>query len=596
MKKALFFMAMTLAGIFSPVLTRAQWSDDPYENLEVRDTAGMIIVPHVAVDPQGNSYISWYSAIGDLNFDVYLQYFDKQGVKQWPEPGLLVSSHETYTWVSDYGLVVDQEGSAVLVTQDQRDGYGNAFAYRISPEGQMKWGPDGIRLTEGDDENYTPQVALAPDNNFLFLNNMFPLDTTQASTLNLKKTDKEGNLQWDKIIAMDLMDLYFGRMLITEDEHLMLSYLAKDKYPDTVLGQNHYIHVFLEKFDLDGNSLWPAPVQADTGNVMMYGSLMTFPYLTRDGADGAYVIWQSFADDNPTTLVNHIDSEGNLTWPGHGTPVSTNSYNYHTDPQALYNQEEDNLFVFFQEYQYDGQNLTDCWGVAGQKFSPEGDRLWSDTAKYLIPLVCAVDTAIFEIRLSKGPDNGMLFTYHKDYLQITGADTAIISEIFCSLVDSDGNYIWEDEVIPVSLAPGTKYHGDLSVFSDDQWIYTWEDYRNHASDPENAGIYAQNITINGDLGPLSTPEQGPTVQGLLSCFPNPASRQINLLMNLSRKSEVTVTIFDCLGNSLMTKNYGIMPAGLHQQQIVTDRLTAGLYFLQLQAQGEISTMKIIKQE
>jgi hypothetical protein len=596
MKKSLFIFVMIVGGILSPGFTKAQWSDDPYENLKVRDTAGMMVVPHLAVDLSGNSYISWYSAIGDLNFDVYLQYFNKHGVKQWPENGLLVSNHTTDTWVSDYGLVIDQEGSAVLVTQDQRDGYGNAFAYRISPEGQMKWGPDGIRLTEGNDENFTPQVIIAPGNDFIFLNNMFPLDTTQASTLNLKKINKEGELQWDNTITMDQMALYLGRMLITEDENLILSYLARDKYPDTLPGQNHYIHVFLEKFDLDGNSLWPAPVQADTGDVMIYGALYTIPLLANDGADGAYVVWQSFMEENPTTLVNHIDAGGNPTWPGHGTPVSDNDYNYHTSPSLVYDPAEDNLFVFWQEYHYDGYNFEDCWAVAGQKFSPDGGRLWSDTAKYFVPMICAVDTALMEVHLTAGPDHSLLFAFTKDYLKIEETDTSIISEIHCSLIDPDGNFLWEEEITPVSLAPGEKYNSDLSLASDDQWIFTWEDDRNHAADPQYSGVYAQNITVSGDLGALKTDEPGTVDREWVQCFPNPCSHLLNLQLDLAQKSEIIITIYDGLGNSLLTKNYGNLNKGNHQQQILLDRLNPGVYFLQLQAQGEISTLKIIKQD
>jgi hypothetical protein len=337
-------------------------------------------------------------------------------------------------------------------------------------------------------------------------------------------------------------------------------------------------------------------VQADTGNVMIYGALYTIPYLANDGAGGAYVVWQSFVDQNPTTLVNHIDAEGNPTWPGHGIPVSANEYNYHTAPSLVYMPEEDNLFVFWQEYHYDGLNLTDCWAVAGQKFSPEGERLWSDTSRYFVPLLCAVDTALMEVHLTAGPDQTLLFAFNKDYLKIEGADTSIISEIYCSRIDTDGNFLWEEEIIPVSLAPGQKYNGDLCLASGDQWIFTWEDSRNHAADPQYSGVYAQNIIISGDLGSLKTDEPGTEDQGWMKCYPNPCSHVLNLDIDLPQKSEVTIKIYDCLGNSLLTKNYGILDKSHHQHEINLDPLKPGVYFLQLQAQGEISTLKIIKQE
>lgn len=41
MKISIFLFLLILAGILSPDLTKAQWSDDPYENLKVRDTTGI---------------------------------------------------------------------------------------------------------------------------------------------------------------------------------------------------------------------------------------------------------------------------------------------------------------------------------------------------------------------------------------------------------------------------------------------------------------------------------------------------------------------------------------------------------------------------
>jgi len=596
MKKSLFLFSMILAGILTPGLTMAQWSEDPYENLMVRDADRFNIVSHVVVDPAGNSYISWYSATEDLRFDVYMQYMDQQGNMLWPAPGLMLSNHATNTWVSEYGLVIDQEGYAVLINQDLRDGHSNSFAYRVSPEGEMKWGPDGIRITDEEYDNYMPQVIVSPDNDFIFLNNMFPPDTTQLSMLNLKKIGKDGNLLWDKTLSVDMMDLYLGQMLITEDENLMLSYLQKDNNPDTVLGQEHYIHVFLQKFDLDGDSLWPAPVQADTGDVMIYGSLYTIPYLANDGADGAYVVWQSFSDYNPTIRVNHADAGGNLTWTGFGTEVSTHAFNYHVEPCVYYNPDIDDLFVLWLEYAYDGINFTDCFAVAGQKFSPEAERLWSDTAKFLTPFLCAVDSALMEVRLAAGSDNSLFFSYIKDYLMIGGNDTAIVSELYGSLVDADGNYLWPDQIIPVSLAVGTKHHSYTSEFSAGQWILAWEDNRNNIEDPWKTGIYAQNMTIDGNLGPLKTDEPGTMDPRWIKCYPNPCCDLLNLEIDLPQKSEIMITIHDCLGNLLLTKNCGTQDKGNQQYEIFLDTLKPGVYFLQLQAQGEISTLKIFKKE
>lgn len=594
MKKTFLLTIVILQGIFFQETVLAQWSPDPFENQKVRDTAANNVVPHVAINPGGDCYISWYTSTEDLNFDVYMQYFDHQGNKQWPEPGLLLSHHATDTWVSDYDLVADPDGCAVLITQDKRDGFSNAFAYRVSQDGQMKWGPDGIRITDEEYNNYTPQVIVTPDNDYIFLNNMYSPDTTKESMLNLKKIGKEGNLIWDKTLSAGMMDLYWGRMLFTEDNNLMLSYLVKDIYPDTMPGQQHYIHVFLQKFDPEGNSLWPEPVQADSGDVMIYGSLITIPYLANDGKGGAYIAWQSFLNQNPTVLANHIDAGGNLTWPGHGIPVSTNYNNFHSNPGVYYNPGLDQLFIIWQEYHYDDVNLSDCWAVAGQKFSSSGERLWSDTSTFLVPMICSIDTTLTEICLSAGPGNSLFFSYFKNYLYISNTDTTVRSEIYGCLVDQDGNAVWPDGIVPISLVTSEKGDCYQSRFNDTHWIIAWEDLRIHSDDPWNSGIYAQNVTGTGNLGQTSIGEISIDQPGIMLVYPNPFTDEISLEYSVMRKSEISISIYDHLGRCLVKNDLGIRDAGIYVDKLSVGRLITGIYFLKLQADAHPITIKIIK--
>ena len=114
MKTKFRLIAFILLEAALPAMLCAQWSDNPAENTQVRDTLGMLVVPHVASRESGDTYISWYSATDGLRFDVYLQHFDAAGNKLWDDRGLMISNHETDTWVTDYSLATDHEGNAIL--------------------------------------------------------------------------------------------------------------------------------------------------------------------------------------------------------------------------------------------------------------------------------------------------------------------------------------------------------------------------------------------------------------------------------------------------------------------------------------------------
>jgi len=587
------FTLVLLAGFLFPLLLNAQWSSDPSQNTKICDTTGYLVVPHVAVNPAGDSYISWYSATEGLRFDVYLQHLDINGNKLWADDGLLVSNHPTDTWVSDYGLAVDHEGYAILTVQDMRDGYSNAFAYRISPEGTMAWGADGIRLTNTTDGNYWPQVAVTADNDYIFLYQMFPEDTALFSPIGFQKVDQGGNMLWDNTIASDSTDFFLPQMLLTEEGNLMVSWLAAKNSVDTVYGHENYIHVFVQKFSPDGQALWPAPMQVDTGNVMLVGALYTLPLLANDGADGAYIVWQSFSDYQPTVFANRVSGDGLLLWPGHGTLVTMRPGD-HAGPSVCYHPDIDRLFVFWEDYRYDPAHQTDSWGIYGQKFSPAGARLWGDTAIRVAPMIYSVDSTYITVLGKTAGNNGIGLFYEKEYFHITGADTTIMAELYASLLDTNAVYVWAGDRLAFSNAVSDKGHLTVSDFVNNQWIAAWEDNRQHPQQEFLSGIYAQNITLDGNLGPLAVEKPHFSDKIGLKCYPNPFNEKITVNYDLPGKNKVIFIIRDMQERIIRTVCPGLQDSGQHTVNLDADALPAGIYIIELRTDDQVRYARIVK--
>jgi len=435
--KTLFTSAVII--LLLPILATAQWSSDPLENTEVIDIEGTQVVSHVHPTSTGDVFISWYSNT-DQKYDVYLQLFDQGGNKLWAPEGVMVSDKPTMSWVTDYDLAVDHNDNAIITNQDTRDGNNNAFAFKVSPDGDLLWGPDGIRLTNSLDFSAAPFVVVTDDNGCVFIYDLDPADTLLISKLGLKKFDADGNQVWgETTIYNDTMDFLLPQIMLTENGNIMASWMGVVNQSDTVIGQERYMHAYVQKFGPDGQSLWPGPVQVDTGNVMLLFSLWTRAWMANDGADGAYVCWQSFEYFEPTVFVNRVGSDGQLLWPGYGTAVVDIPGQNHAEPTICYVPEQDNLFVFWSEYKYDHVHLSDCWAVGGQKFSPQGDRVWGDEGKMIVPFMCAVDSAYLGITVKDSDNEGLGLFYQKEFLYINPPDTMLSAYIYATMVDYDGN-------------------------------------------------------------------------------------------------------------------------------------------------------------
>ena len=75
------------------------------------------------------------------------------------------------------------------------------------------------------------------------------------------------------------------------------------------------------------------------------------------------------------------------------------------------------------------------------------------------------------------------------------ASGAMDSFIKAARLDSDGEFVWDDDFVTMCSVASSKVHSEGSYFANNQIICTWEDGRNGPKD-----IYAQNITFDGLLG------------------------------------------------------------------------------------------------
>ncbi|HPI71308.1 MAG TPA: hypothetical protein PLF99_08255, partial [Tenuifilaceae bacterium] len=229
-----------------PFLSMAQWSDDPMVNTQITNLTGEQVLPKIAICPNGDYFIGYFS-MAEEGYNVRLQRLDSAGNAMWDENGILISAHPSMTWLTDWDVTSDNENHAVLTFQDIRlNDNNNTVAYRISPEGEFVWGPDGIMLSNSDAFNVSPVVAVTQANNAVFA-------WEADGVIILQKINAQGEKQWGEWgITLSCENSYSWPQLMSvgEDDVLMKF------FEDSGVPWSPTRHILAQRFNSSGEAVW----------------------------------------------------------------------------------------------------------------------------------------------------------------------------------------------------------------------------------------------------------------------------------------------------------------------------------------------------
>jgi hypothetical protein len=84
----------------------------------------------------------------------------------------------------------------------------------------------------------------------------------------------------------------------------------------------------------------------------------------------------------------------------------------------------------------------------------------------------------------------------------------------------------------------------------------------------------------------------PKQVSLLAPFPNPAPQQATVRYTLPDDGDVTLSVYNVLGQRVATLVDGPQTAGNKQRTVDTSTLSSGMYFIRLQTQGKTVTERL----
>ena len=472
-KSVVLFVSMGLMMSCVPIVM-AEWSSDPVENTAITTMSGEQVLPKIAVDSNGFAYVSWFSMEGG-NYNVRLQRLDCDGNALWPEDGVLVSSEPQDTWISDYDLAVDPSGYAVVTFTDIRLGQSNPVGYRISPDGDLMWGPSGILLANDNNFDPSPKVCVTTVGNSVFAWQSIP--DSGDSVVRLQKVSPDGQELWGDgvILSQSGIDLTVPFLRQAEDDYV---YLIWHEETGPYYAPNRGLYV--QKLDVDGSFLWPSSVE-------IYAPVTSGPVVNlemcRDDSGGIIFSWYRAIDvSHFHCYVQQMDADGVLGMPVGGVQASTTTDRIHMYPAPAFLSQTQEIVLFFSEQDTD-QIMR---GLYAQKFDLQGNRLWGEEGIQLIGL----SNNDYALLSADGRDNQAICIY-----EAFEFGNYVDAKMQAVMLDDQGDFVWQDQFIDLCSVQSQKLHNVMTTYYMGQWVEVWEDLRNGEAD-----IYAQNIQPDGTLG------------------------------------------------------------------------------------------------
>jgi hypothetical protein len=540
----------------------AAWPTDPAANLSIAEGGGDQVLPKLSARSGGGCYVAWMDA--PTNYNVRIQRLDYAGDEMWAHNGILVSDHPQNSWLTDWDMLTDSAGNAVLVFNDIRAGGDwDIYAYKIAPDGSMLWGADGVTLSDNADFEAAPKVTETSDGEFVFVWSRSP-------------NVGDGSIMMQRLEADGTPRLPLGGMPVAGEagESPSFCVICPGLAGSVIVGWLRDTAVYLsdrhyraEMFDAIGGSAWGAPVEVYNETVLPIGYE---PIIQSDEAGGAVLLWHRYYGGIYNSCVQHLDAAGNELFPHNGLVVSTNAGMYHISPTLA--QSGGDIYVFWDE-----RNTSQSqWGIFGQRFAPDGTRLWGNSGRMFLPtnslyksfyraLPAAGGAKLFWIEEPAG--------YGSD--QIRGFRT-----------DSDGNFTWPGDIIDVATTPSVKGRLPVAASNTGAALIVWEDSRAGSVD-----VYGQMVTAEGGLG-VQTGGESPALPFMLAQnHPNPFNPSTKIRFTLSSEGPTKLSVFDLEGRRVI-KLLGAprLSAGEHEvswdgRDTSGQRLSSGIYFYTLEADG-----------
>lgn len=499
MKKFLLPVSLLLNSCFLHAQFSV-WSEDPAVNLlgSTKNSADLVLVgPHYHPSA-GNAVLedSWMAFYSfnqvSQNYDMRVQYINYNGDKKFGDTGILISTKKSGTATFVFNACRDYSDNLYVGFQYEKNGRLVATLQKVTPEGQLPWGVEGVDLGQGLVPFpvclYNSEIAVAWENNGDIFYQKIAQDGTRLFT-QAKQINRPKNVTRPQLVAQS--NNGFG-MVFQESVSFPI-----------------YTNLYMQRFDNNGDGIWAAPVSIST-----ITTASVRYYDMKPSGDTTFVGYYGNAagQNRFDAFVQRVNPNGSLPYGPDGSAFADFSMPNELNEQTIslsvgrYHYERNDPIVAAATLTDPGQTKS---GIYIQKFDRHtGERLWGNNAKEVVPV--SNKLALLASEVSKSYRYSVAYTDNTNGIYVAG-------------FDQEGVPLWGGQV-PLATTANLKGRfaggfytvcGLLGMYASGCFVYAWQEDRGEGERP-----YLQNLKDEGTLGNLPV-----VITGFKGLF---AGKHINL--------------------------------------------------------------------
>jgi hypothetical protein len=564
-----------LTGSLFAVAASAQFTPDSSVNTTVQDNPSVEEVTPLVSSDNANTFITYFNQNGTGSYNFSMQVLDPIGYSGFTPNGLLVSNYPQGTSVSYYDMKATKQGGAVAAFQDLRTGVGDIVAYHMSQQGTFLWGNSGIQLNDpaAPAGGYAPSVGILPNGDAVIA--WYP-DGSPKDWVDFQRISPSGTIAWPgtpKRIIDSTFTASYGRpqVIPTNTDDFFIYYLKQTGFFPPIC------NMYMQRFNAAGNPVWAAPVHLSSKTIAFFN----IPSIVPDGNNGAYIAYTTGNPTNPgfnDVFVQHIDFNGNL-WSTDGTPACTGITTQRMSPTIRCSPTMTNPMVVMKETD-SGQSST---GVTVQSFDavtgaallgPDGYAVTPITAAYDEPYDMQAICGNWVILYARGTfGNNTMYAVKTDTLGVP-----VWTHVLSSVASNKLNAQLSEAVTTLGMG--------------DQLVAVWEDERS------GRGIYAQNISCDGLMGPLvNSVDESLLPISAMTVFPNPSRGDIQVRIFSEDAGRASVRLTDMAGRTVAINEDVRLLNGMNEFRLSAlfgiTAFSSGTYCLQSVSKAGVQQARVI---
>ena len=501
-------------------------------------------------------------------YEYRLQAIDKNGVRKFGDLGLLISDYpnRSYCVVNDY-LYLDKEGNIIVVVFDARaheyEDLMGAYAYKISPEGEMLWGEDGVLLGNGRDLVAAMRMVELTDGSIVFA---WMRSHGQLLAIDLQRITAKGEPQWEptEVGLNDETVTYQYPYLVDAGMNQFILVYAKGGAQD----------LYARKMDFDGTSVWSEDTRIYRGG---WGSIPLWTILdVKPSGDGGVIL--GWNDDRSmtnieTAYMSYVTKDGEIGFSGasdNGDVKLNYSEFRNFNCKVMADPAGDGFLAFWRETS-EGQS----WQrMVMQKVSKEGELLYGDEG---VMIADFEETNFGYNSIQPGNEGEAALFYMRQ-----NAGYGDVDVLYITFKTETGEFLMEE---PHRLIAGTQERSSMTSHvcqEEGFWILKWkEDYKDENNNTQEKHLlYRLDYRVNDTT----------SVENMITISDNFYHSNEKFMVKVANAGKAQIEIFDLMGRKIDDINNVELNAGLNT---IAWTNKSGAYIAKMTVNNEVLTCKIL---